>query len=358
MFKAKTVKLYFLCIKNRHVIFAPLIFFLKGMITRYTFFLLMFFSIDFGLKAQEDTIAVMHNTIVDTLLNEQTNKNLQRNRIRQKMIGYGSIAAYGAMLYTLNKAWYAGYPRSSFHFYNDNGEWNQIDKVGHSWSAYQLTRASHAAWQWAGASDKKALLYSGLSGPAFLTVIEILDGFSDKWGFSWGDMGANVFGSGMFLGQQALWNEQRISFKFSFHRKNYKDALLETRANDLFGKNWNERMLKDYNAQTYWLSANIKSFLPESRLPAWLNIAAGYGADNMYGGYRNEWTAKDGNSYNRNDLKRTRQFYIAPDVDLTRIKTKSKFLKTSFFLLNCIKFPAPALMVDTKGKVKAHWMYF
>ncbi|WP_460764676.1 DUF2279 domain-containing protein [Niabella terrae] len=281
-----------------------------------------------------------------------------KHRRRQRIIGYGSIGLYGGMLIGLNQAWYAQYPRSSFHFYNDNGEWNQVDKVGHSWSTYQLTRSAFGAWKWAGASDRKAMLYAGISGPGFLTVIEILDAFSSNWGFSWGDMGANIFGSGLFLGQEALWGTQKLQFKFSFHRKNYAEPLLEQRANDLFGSAWNERMLKDYNAQTYWLSANLKSFFPESRLPEWLNISLGYGADNMYGGYSNEWANESGENFSRHEIPRIRQFYLAPDIDLTRIKTRHKWLRTSFYLLNCLKFPAPALELDSRGKLKGHLIYF
>src|SRR3712207_8632374 len=37
---------------------------------------------------------------------------------------------------------------------------------------------------------------------------------------------------------------------------------LNMRANDLYGSSFAERMIKDYNGQTYWLSANLKSFMP------------------------------------------------------------------------------------------------
>ena len=309
-----------------------------------------------SVTAQNDTTSAKPIYNQDTL--SVNYRNLSLNKKRERIVGYGSLVGYGGLLYTLNKAWYSKYPRSSFHFYNDNGEWKQIDKVGHAWTAYQLTRASYAAWKWSAANDKKSLWYAGLSGPGFLTIIEILDGFSSKWGFSWGDMGANILGSGIFIGQQALWKDQKIIFKFSFHQNRYKDPILETRANSLFGSSWNERMLKDYNAQSYWLSANLKSFLPESNIPKWLNVAVGYGADGMFGGYKNEWTDAQNNLVTRNDIRRTRQFYIAPDVDLTRIRTKHKFLKTSFFLLNCLKFPAPSIMIDNTGKLKMHLLYF
>jgi hypothetical protein len=52
------------------------------------------------------------------------------------------------------------------------------------------------------------------------------------------------------------------------------------------------------------------------------------------------------NEYNGKPIppfERIRQFYIAPDIDLTRIKTKSKFLQSIFGAFGFIKFPAPAI---------------
>ncbi|RYF77588.1 MAG: hypothetical protein EON98_16250 [Chitinophagaceae bacterium] len=120
---------------------------------------------------------------------------------------------------------------------------------------------------------------------------------------------------------------------------------MKNRANDLYGSSFQGRLLKDYNAQTYWFSANIKSFFPKSKLPDWLNLSIGYGADGMYGGYENiAYSKTDGSvTFDRRDIKRYRQWYLAPDVDLTKIKTKSKLLKSVFSALNVLKFPTPAL---------------
>jgi hypothetical protein len=189
-------------------------------------------------------------------------------------------------------------------------------------------------------------------------VIEVLDGFSAEWGWSWSDIGANVFGSGLFLSQELAWGEQRIQYKFSFHRKSYDEPMLNQRSNKLFGNSWYERMLKDYNGQTYWLSANLKSFFPKSKLPAWLNISVGYGADGMFGGFENLAKDKDGNiTFDRRDIQRYRQWYLAPDIDFTKIKTNKKWLRTAFHFLNAFKFPAPALELSN-GKLKAHAIYF
>ncbi len=266
---------------------------------------------------------------------------------RKWLVGSASAGLYAGSMLLLNNAWYRNYPKAPFHTYNDAGEWLQADKVGHSWSAYNLSLGTTAAWNWAYGNDpgkkNKALLLGSLSGFSYLTVIEILDAHSANWGWSWADMGANAFGTGLFAVQQWKWNEQKINFKFSAHRKEHPGSL-ESRANELFGGSLPERLLKDYNGQTYWLSTSIRNLFPASGLPAWLSVAVGYGAEGMYGGFRNVAYDEQGQlTFDRRDIKRVRQWYLAPDINLAKIPVKRKWLRTVFVVLNSVKFPAPAL---------------
>lgn len=273
----------------------------------------------------------------------------------------GVSAAYAAgwtgTLIALNETWYKGYPKGKFHAYDDSGEWLQVDKVGHTYSAYRLSLGYSAILQWSGVDKDKSVYLGAVSGVVSQSVIEILDGYSAKWGFSWSDMGANILGSGMYAGQHALWGEQRVLFKFSTHKNIYQQGMLRDRANALYGTSAGARIFKDYNAQTYWLSANLKSFMPDSKLPKWLNIAVGYGAKGMYGGYENIWTDDAGVQYNRTDVLRLRQFYLSPDIDLSRIKTKSKFLNSFLSTFN-LKIPFPTLEINSNGTLKFHALYF
>jgi hypothetical protein len=225
-------------------------------------------------------------------------------------------------------------------------------------------------YKWAGVSQRKSILYGAAVGMALQLTIETLDGFSAEWGFSMGDLAANTIGSGILVGQELLWKEQRILFKFSTHYRYYNEQQLANRANELYGKSIPERALKDYNAQSYWLSGNISSFIKSgNKFPKWLNIAVGYGADNLYGGYENKWSydingkpVKNNTTafitYTRTDLKRYRQFYLSPDIDFSRIKTKSRLLKTLFLALNVIKIPMPTLTYNQLGNTKFHLLYF
>lgn len=274
------------------------------------------------------------------------------------LVGGVHVAGYGGSLVLLNEAWYKDFPRTRFHTFNDSREWLQMDKLGHAWTVYNAGKASAALWKWAGLEDRKAALFGVLGSTAFMTGIEFLDGRSAKWGWSWSDIAANVAGSGIFLAQMMAWKEERISFKFSFHHQGYPDATQSSRANSLFGKTWYERMLKDYNGQTYWMSINLASFHAGSTLPPWLNLGVGYGADGMLGGFDNKWTDNLGNTIDRTNIPRRRQFYLAPDIDFTRIPTRKAWLRVVFHFLNAFKCPSPALMIDSKGKIKGHLLYF
>lgn len=268
-----------------------------------------------------------------------------------------SAAGYIGSLYLLNDAWYKNYPKSSFHVFNDNREWLQVDKVGHVWTAYNSSQALYTLWKWTGIGDKQAIWIGTLSGFSYMTVIELLDAHSAGWGWSWGDITANFSGASLFALQQSFFKEQKVRIKFSSHRKKYDSELID-RANSIYGRSLPERMLKDYNAQTYWMSINIKSFAQQSKLPGWLNIAIGYGADGMFGASENIAYDKMGTViFNRTGIKRYRQWYLSPDIDLTKIKTKNRTLKTVFSLFNSVKLPAPSVEFSN-GKFKGHWLHF
>jgi uncharacterized protein YfiM (DUF2279 family) len=309
----------------------------------------------FNLKrALEGRVITNQRKTVDTLTNRPSNQptNLKYlyNKKRVKTVVIANVVGYGAIMYGLNAAWYSGYPKSKMHSFDDNGEWLQIDKIGHALSAYAESNASYEVWRWTGISRKKRILLGGLSGAAYQTIIEVLDGYSAEWGWSWGDFGANIVGSGIFTAQELAWDEQRIRFKFSFHKKFYNDPTLNARSTAIFGKSEPERFLKDYNGQTYWLSANIKSFFPKSRVPGWLSIAVGTGAEGMFGANDNIGKDKNGNiNFNRTDLPRYRQWYIAPDIDLSKIKTKKRGVRMLLTALNVFKFPMPSLEYSKKG---------
>lgn len=271
---------------------------------------------------------------------------------------------YSAASVGLYQAWYADYGRVGLRSFDDWGEWNQMDKAGHAFTAYMFSRYAFAGLRWSG-QKRSTARYTALGvANLLLGTIEIMDGFSEGWGFSWADMGANVSGSLLFTAQDIAWQEQRILMKVSNDLRPIPDIPVfgEDRAESnlgyiverRFGSNVFERYLKDYNAQTIWLSANPRAFLPKSKVPVWLNVAVGYGSENVYGAYGNVWRDDNGVGFGYAP-ERYRQLFLSPDIYFSRIPTKKRWVRLALGLLDSFKFPAPALEFS-EGKLKGHWL--
>ena len=291
-------------------------------------------------------------------------------------------ASYGITMVGLYQAWYADYPSGRFHFFNDLGEWNQMDKTGHFLMSYQESRWLYGGARWTGLSANKAAWLGFAGGQLIQTSFEIYDGFSTQWGFSWSDVGFNVLGGSLFLGQQLGWKEQRVVLKMSAMPVRFPNTpiypegsggtgpytTLQQRSDNLYGSGPANLFLKNYNALVVWASVNPRSFLGDriAWWPRWLNIAGGMGADNMFAGYGYTWKA-DKNctgpecvEYRVDPLQypRTRQFFLSLDIDYTRLGVRKKWLKTLLSAANIIKFPAPALEWRDHGATRFHFVYF
>jgi hypothetical protein len=274
---------------------------------------------------------------------------VNNSRLIPLLVGEGGF--YATSMVGLNVLWYQKYPQSSFHFFDDNKEWQQMDKLGHMLTAYTISRLTAALYQWSGIRPLPAAVYGTSLGMAFQTNIEIFDGFSSQWGFSPGDMIANTTGASLFLAQQTGWGEQRIGFKISFHPTEYSQYNP-----DELGENVLQQTIKDYNGQTYWMSIAIASFLPKgTKIPGWACLDFGYGAEGMIDAVTNQ-TVYDVNGEELN-FDRYRKYFLSLDINLTNIPTNSGALKAVFGAVSFIKVPMPTLAFS-RGKFKFYWLYF
>ena len=132
--------------------------------------------------------------------------SLKNKRLKPVLIAAG--ATYATALVGLNSLWYADFERQSFHFFNDNSEWKQMDKVGHFYAAFQISHSSYRLLRWSGLSENKALLWGTVSSFLALTPIEVFDGFSSGYGASIGDMAANT------LGGMAYYVQKKLGMKY------------------------------------------------------------------------------------------------------------------------------------------------
>ena len=203
-------------------------------------------------------ILILLLILIQTAFAQQEVENDSINKKRLNTVIYTSAGLYVGAMSVLYLGWYKDESPTSFHFINDSKYWLQVDKVGHATTAYTISNYGFWTLRWSGVNNNRATWYGALMGFGAMTVIEILDGFSPEYGASWYDITANALGTGLFVSQQLLWEEQRFRLKFSYHPTDYAQCNPSQ-----LGSTTPERMLKDYNGHTYWLSANIHSFLKE-----------------------------------------------------------------------------------------------
>lgn len=274
---------------------------------------------------------------------------------KTRAITYSAVTGTAALtsLIGLNQLWYKDYPRESFHFFNDSKEWLQMDKVGHMMTSFKIGKVGIYMLRWSGVENKKAIWYGSFLGSAYLLGIEIMDGYSSGWGFSVSDFVANSIGTALCLSQNLLWNETKIEIKYS-----YKASPYAVYRSNLLGSNRIEQMLKDYNAQNYWLSLGPSNFIKgETKFPKWLNVAVGYGANGMIGGHSNP-TINDKTGKIYPTFERYRQVYFGLDINLAKIKTKYKWLNSTLGLFGFLKIPMPALEYNKIDGIKFHPLFF
>ncbi len=245
--------------------------------------------------------------------------------------------AGGSSMGTWN-LWYKTQELTKLHSFNDSKEWGGMDKLGHAYTANKITGLSTKLAKWSGVNQWKSRLYGFGVATAFQTSLELMDGFSVGWGFSWTDILANTSGSAIYVAQDWAWNEQRFLLKFSYAPTKYAAFRPNT-----LGSTFGERLFKDYNGQTHWLSGNMSSFMSKStKFPKWINVAIGYSMDQkLFGNGISSTFIKDGQTYN---FTAQQQWFLSLDIDFTRVQTSRKWLKTVFNALNLVKVPFPALM--------------
>ncbi len=285
---------------------------------------------------------------------------------RKKIVLAAGISSYTAVGTGLYFAWYNQFDQSAFHSFDDWDEWVQMDKVGHIYSAYLQSDLIYGVSRWAGFDQDQALKLGAISSLAGQLGIEIMDGFSTQWGFSWTDMGSNVLGTSLFYFQQKHLGHQMFRMKFSYWPVSYSPSTFsssggqafssqEMRSQSLFGSSGLERFLKDYNGQTIWISSSLYHFFPRRNIPKWLAISFGYSGKNLYGGVSNEWEV-DGQLFSV-DNPRTRQFILALDYNLSELKSNRPLVKSLLRFANIIKWPAPGVSYSRADGFSFHVVF-
>lgn len=297
-------------------------------------FLYLIFSTIFWFKGYSQT-SVLKNA--DTLSPK-----------RVKIVSTAIVSNWALQTSLASNLWYKNYSKSNFHFFNDSKEWMLMDKVGHMYTTNKLSKLYSDCYIWSGIPRKKAVIIGGLIGLGTQTTLEVLDGFNTEWGFSLYDMVTNTFGSLAYASQKIIWNEERFIFKFSSHQTPYASE----RPNVL-GATPLQRLLKDYNGQTYWLSFSPFAFSDNKILPKWLCISLGYSIDQKIIGNKDIYI----NPITNTTYLAKREFLLSLDLDFSKIPIKNRWLKLVVNRFNYLKIPFPTL-IFSNGKMIGKGMYF
>jgi hypothetical protein len=251
---------------------------------------------------------------------------------RLAMVGTGTLVLNTTLWLYYDEAWYAG-DKVKFHSVNDwYNEKLNIDKLEHLWGALSLYRISYHLLKWSNLSEHQAMWYSSAAAWLLQLQIELSDGQYKQWGFSWWDLTFNTFGVLYPHLQKEVPLFNSINFKFSYTPSHgYKDGLYKY-------------YIDDYEGKTIWLSISVADFLPaqlKKFYPGWLNLAVGYGGENLLN------AGCDKTNYNGGD----QQWLIALDYDLVKIfnPDKNTFFYGLLDCLNLIHFPSPAIQIKPDG---------
>ena len=263
------------------------------------------------------------------------------DRTRLKVFAYTVIGLYGIAVTGLYFLWYKRGKLSAFHWFDDRGEWDQMDKAGHIYGGYFQTVWGYELLRYCGLSNNKSALIGGMLGMSIQSSIEGMDGFSSKYGASRSDLAANLTGALIAASQYWMWEEQRVMLKYGYDGNyTYPKGELAERASELFGDGPLDKGLKDYNNMTLWASVNPSKFYP-GVYPKWLCYSVGYSAENLYGGFENKWLDKNNIKHDRTDLPRLRILNFSLDADLPQLNDGNKKELAIFKMLNIFKVPFP-----------------
>ena len=223
----------------------------------------------------------------------------------------GFVYAYGIQ----NNMWWKG-EKSTFHS-NWQNDWTYAlgsDKFGHFYFGTLISKTYSDLFYWSGFSKDESKLFGAFLSFSYQTFIEIRDGFSKEYGFSWGDFSANLLGSSLQL------------FKSEIDFLNYIDFKISYYPSERFKNNSNQYILDDYESTYNWISINSNKLISE-KIPSFINIAVGHSVKRL----------DFSDSYH--------EIFLSLDWNFTGIKTNSSFLKKLFEYLDFYHFPAPTLKI-------------
>jgi hypothetical protein len=200
----------------------------------------------------------------------------------------GSVAIVGAVYGTawvwVSAAWWSRKSDSNGFVFMDEGAFGidtyagGADKLGHYYTNYLMNRSFAGILEWGGFDRTGSIIASTALTTAFFTAVEFKDAYHLKYGFSWGDITANLTGQGTALALMLLPKlDEAVSVKIMYFP-----------SSDFFHSLSTDGPLntpEDYSGQTYLLAYHLASLpvVKEKRelfLLRFVDVSFGYGTRN------------------------------------------------------------------------------
>ncbi len=257
-----------------------------------------------------------------------------------------TLAGSGVILHWVgfeyfDRAWYQGKKRDSIRWLHDwsGNTYLHLDKGGHFMGGLFMASSLTEGYHWAGLGPRGSALAGTLTSWAVLLEIEMRDAYYDQWGFSIPDFAANTAGAAVPLMHALFPATDVVGFKFSY----WPSALyLDHDERQRHGRPHTEYAIDDYEGMTFWVTLGVGEMLArrQTRWPAWLGLALGYGASGMHGSN----VKSRGREREYLDLPSARsEVFLALDYDLRHLPARGTWWQRLVHEANWLHLPAPAV---------------
>ncbi|HWA05671.1 MAG TPA: DUF2279 domain-containing protein, partial [Ignavibacteria bacterium] len=160
----------------------------------------------------KDKFSLTDSTADNTGRKTNSGSQLTPQKYKINYVKFGAITGVtaGAFWWLHNyqkNAWWSG-QRGKFHIQNDWDYAMSADKTGHFFDGALIQAIYRGALEWAGFSPTASVWLGAAFSIAYMTDVEIEDGFATDWGFSMGDQICNVAGA-LYPVAQYYWKPLR-----------------------------------------------------------------------------------------------------------------------------------------------------
>ncbi|MBM2814895.1 MAG: hypothetical protein HW421_1657 [Ignavibacteria bacterium] len=225
-----------------------------------------------------------------------------------------------------------------------------IDKPGHIYGTYMPSYLLSEFLITSGFNPDDATLLGGALGLAYNSYIEVLDGFSIKFGFSPTDWFANIFGAGFFVAQHYFPVLQNFTPKFMYVNPPWLGEYNRKQA---------ETFIDNYSAQNFYLSVNVHNLLPEyykNYWPSWLELSIGYAVYGLSVGTTDNGAELIYHDPHFTKVYGNRKLLISLDYNLINLLPEGPgFWNWMRQSLNYFKLPSPTLEI---GRITKFYLLY